>query len=100
MKPIDVMKRALDALYGAIPPPGEEGEEYDDAIRDLSSLIDEMEAVAVQKWQWKETPTKTSWGSTMVLVDLKIDKDHTATLYCEKSQKNKVEAMFCVQPKT
>lgn len=45
-------------------------------------------------WKWFDAPTKTLWGDDMVVADLAIDKDHTASIYCERDQISKVEAMF------
>lgn len=45
-------------------------------------------------WKWHQAPVKTSWGHQMVVADLAIDKDHTVSIYCERDQKAKVEAMF------
>jgi hypothetical protein len=45
-------------------------------------------------WKWHQAPVKTSWGDEMVVADLAIDKDHTVSVYCERNQTAKVEAMF------
>jgi hypothetical protein len=45
-------------------------------------------------WKWHQAPVKTSWGHDMVVADLAIDKDNTASVYCERDQTAKVEAMF------
>jgi len=45
-------------------------------------------------WKWHQAPVKTSWGDGMVVADLAIDKDYTASIYCEREQTTKVEAMF------
>lgn len=45
-------------------------------------------------WKWHQAPVKTSWGDGMVVADLAIDKDHTVSIYCERDQTAKVEAMF------
>ena len=47
-----------------------------------------------EAWKWFDAPVKTQWGSEMVVADLAIDKDHTASIYCERDQTTKVEAMF------
>jgi hypothetical protein len=52
-------------------------------------------------WKWHQAPIKTSWGHDMVVADLAIDKDNTVSIYCERDQTAKVEAMFAppaVQP--
>jgi hypothetical protein len=45
-------------------------------------------------WKWHQAPIKTSWGDEMVVADLAIDKDNTVSIYCERDQTAKVEAMF------
>ena len=45
-------------------------------------------------WKWHQAPVKTSWGHDMVVADLAIDKDNTVSVYCERDQTTKVEAMF------
>jgi hypothetical protein len=45
-------------------------------------------------WKWHRAPVKTSWGHDMVVADLAIDKDNTVSVYCERDQMAKVEAMF------
>jgi hypothetical protein len=49
-------------------------------------------------WRWHQAPVKTAWGHEMVVADLAIDKDHTVSIYCERDQKAKVEAMFTTPP--
>jgi hypothetical protein len=49
-------------------------------------------------WKWQQAPVKTSWGHDMVVADLAIDKDNTVSVYCERDQTTKVEAMFSTQP--
>lgn len=48
----------------------------------------------VSKIEWFPAPIKTQWGHDMVCASIEIDKDHTLTLYCERSQIDKVEAML------
>jgi hypothetical protein len=45
-------------------------------------------------WKWHQAPVKTSWGDGMVVADFAIDKDHTVSIYCERDQTAKFEAMF------
>jgi hypothetical protein len=45
-------------------------------------------------WRWHQAPIKTQWGHEMVVADLAIDKDNTVSVYCERDQTAKVEAMF------
>ena len=59
-----------------------------DAIRESTP------PVAPVTWKWHQAPVKTSWGNDMVVSDLAIDKDNTVSLYCERDQTAKVEAMF------
>ena len=49
-------------------------------------------------WKWHQAPIKTSWGHDMVVADLAIDKDNTVSVYCERDQITKVEAMFSTPP--
>ncbi len=51
-------------------------------------------------WKWHQAPVKTSWGDGMVVADLAIDKDHTVSIYCERDQTAKVEAMFTPPQRT
>ncbi len=44
--------------------------------------------------KWSNAPDRTSWGASMRVADIEIDRDHTLTLYCEASQTAKVDAMF------
>ena len=46
------------------------------------------------KLKWQQAPVKTQWGDEMVVASVAIDKDHTLSLYCERDQAPKVEAMF------
>ena len=49
-------------------------------------------------WKWHQAPVKTSWGHEMFVADLGIDRDHTVSIYCERDQIAKVEAMFTTPP--
>jgi hypothetical protein len=49
-------------------------------------------------WKWHQAPVKTQWGHEMVVADLAIDKDHTASIYCERNQKTRVEVMLTTPP--
>lgn len=51
-------------------------------------------------WKWHQAPVKTSWGDGMVVAGLAIDKDHTVSIYCERDQTAKVEAMFTSPQRT
>jgi hypothetical protein len=75
-------------------------EELEQENRLLRARNDRLEAEAkvlsVQElgWKWFPAPTKTQWGNEMVVTDLAIDKDRTVSVYCERDQTAKVEAMF------
>ena len=47
-----------------------------------------------EPWVWQQAPIKTQWGHDMVVADLAIDKDHTVSVYCERDQTARVEAVF------
>ena len=51
----------------------------------------QQEPVALK---WQQAPIRTAWGDEMVVASVAIDKDHTLSLYCERDQAPKVEAMF------
>ena len=46
------------------------------------------------KLKWQQAPVKTQWGDEMVVASVAIDNDHTLSLYCERDQTSKVDAMF------
>jgi len=48
------------------------------------------------KLKWQQAPVKTQWGDDMVVASVAIDNDHTLSLYCERDQAPKVEAMFAL----
>lgn len=56
----------------------------------LANCIDKRQ----EPWVWMPAPIKTQWGHDMVVADLAIDKDHTVSVYCERDQTARVEAMF------
>jgi hypothetical protein len=61
------------------------------------SAIKQALAAPVQEpvaWKWHQAPVKTSWGHDMAVADLAIDKDNTVSVYCERDQTTKVEAML------
>jgi hypothetical protein len=51
----------------------------------------QQEPVALK---WQQAPVKTQWGDEMVVASVAIDNDHTLSLYCERDQAPKVDAMF------
>jgi hypothetical protein len=57
--------------------------------------VAEQEPVA---WKWHKAPVKTLWGHEMFVADIDIDKDHMVSVYCERDQKTRVEAMFTTPP--
>jgi hypothetical protein len=46
------------------------------------------------KLKWQQAPVRTTWGDEMVVASVAIDKDHTLSLYCERDQTPKVDAML------
>jgi hypothetical protein len=46
------------------------------------------------KLKWQQAPVKTQWGDEMVVASVAIDNDHTLSLYCERDQTVKVNAML------
>jgi len=50
------------------------------------------------KLKWQQAPVKTQWGDDMVVASVAIDNDHTLSLYCERDQAPKVDAMFAQRP--
>ena len=46
------------------------------------------------KLKWQQAPVKTQWGDDMVVASVAIYNDHTLSLYCERDQAPKVDAMF------
>jgi hypothetical protein len=76
---------------------------YKGVVEGVQKLFDDKRAqpAPVQEpvaWKWHQAPVKTSWGNDMVVADLAIDKDHTVSVYCERDQKARVEAMFTTPP--
>jgi hypothetical protein len=83
--------KALDLALEAL--------EYADEMIDTVCVPNAITAIkqarsAQVAWKWHQAPVKTSWGQEMVVADLAIDKDNTVSIYCERDQTNKVEAMF------
>jgi hypothetical protein len=62
-----------------------------EAAREYLRKPAQQEPVALK---WQQAPVKTQWGDGMVVASIAIDKDHTLSLYCERDQTLKVEAMF------
>ncbi len=69
---------------------------YDQAITAIKAALEAKDEPVA--WKWHQAPVKTSWGHEMVVADLAIDKDNTVSVYCERDQTTKVEAMFSTPP--
>jgi hypothetical protein len=70
------------------------GLNYEPVLKDNSNYRLDPPVAEPVAWKWHQAPVKTSWGQEMVVADLAIDKDNTVSIYCERDQTNKVEAMF------
>jgi hypothetical protein len=70
------------------------GLDYEPVSKDNSNYRYDPPVAEPVAWKWHQAPVKTSWGHDMVVADLAIDKDNTVSVYCERDQKAKVEAMF------
>jgi len=86
----EALKLALDDLMA------EYCMERTSFARRVDEIFKQALAAPVQPvaWKWHQAPVKTSWGPDMVVADLAIDKDNTVSVYCERDQTAKVEAMF------
>ena len=73
------------------------GLDYEPVLKDNSNYRYDPPAAEPVAWKWHQAPVKTSWGHGMVVADLAIDKDNTVSIYCERDQTNKVEAMFTLR---
>lgn len=96
---IEVMKQALGALdaYMNASDSQEDARAHtmlSVAAGKLRTAIEEAEKQEPVAWKWHQAPVKTQWGDDMVVADIAIDKDHTVSIYCERDQAAKVEAMF------
>jgi hypothetical protein len=96
------MKEAMKQIIAEIDalPEGLEGY-FSDAFADNLAKVRKALAQPEQEpvaWKWHQAPVKTSWGHDMVVADLAIDKDNTVSVYCERDQTTKVEAMFSTPP--
>jgi hypothetical protein len=77
------------------PQPQEEHHAKDCALLQIPSRdCDCSQNQEQEPWVWQQAPIKTQWGHDMVVADLAIDKDHTVSVYCERDQTARVEAMF------
>ncbi len=84
----EALKLALDALETSMYPQQKQLQ----AITAIKAALEAKDEPVT--WTWHQAPVKTSWGDGMVVADLAIDKDHTVSIYCERDQTAKVEAMF------
>jgi hypothetical protein len=50
--------------------------------------------MSTEAMKWQQAPIRTAWGDEMVVASVAIDNDHTLSLYCERDQTPKVDAMF------
>jgi hypothetical protein len=98
---LNAIKQALAYLEGIHPgnmtPMAEEY--WNKAIATIKQALNDATQLAAQwqepvVWEWHQAPVKTQWGDDMAVADLAIDKDHTVSVYCERDQTTKVEAMF------
>jgi len=110
----EAMKLALEALEGINSADNdrdflgpEECCDLDNAITSLQEALAEPateESLAVQPAAqpqqepvatlWQQAPIRTTWGDEMMVASVAIDNDHTLSLYCERDQTPKVDAMF------
>jgi hypothetical protein len=94
------LKLALEALENELAVDMTNLDEVDKAAEKMVEAIwaiNKALAAPVQEpvvWKWHQAPVKTSWGHEMVVADLAIDKDNTVSVYCERDQTAKAEAMF------
>jgi hypothetical protein len=91
----EALRLALEALETLMI---ERGSIYDKAITAIKAVLEAKDKPVA--WKWHQAPVKTSWGDGMVVADLAIDKDHTVSIYCERDQTAKVEAMFTQPQRT
>jgi hypothetical protein len=73
------------------------GLDYEPVLKDNSNYRYDPPVAEPVAWKWHQAPAKTSWGHDMVVADLAIDKDNTVSVYCERDQISKVEAMFTLR---
>ena len=97
----EAMKLALEALEHMLEDAKQERltvEYWNECVDAITAL---REALAEQPAQqepvalkWQQAPVKTQWGDDMVVASVAIDNDHTLSLYCERDQTAKVDAML------
>jgi hypothetical protein len=92
----DKDRKLRPLIFGDTTPPAATVQEHEPENEPFVSLasVQSAERVEPVAWMWHQAPVKTQWGHNMVVADLAIDKDHTVSIYCEKDQTAKVEAIF------
>ena len=99
------VKLALEALeyiehnYMSLPAPAEKAIT---ALREALTSVPDWASEAIEQpaqqepvaLKWQQAPIRTAWGDDMVVASVAIDNDHTLSLYCERDQAPKVDAMF------
>jgi aerobic-type carbon monoxide dehydrogenase small subunit (CoxS/CutS family) len=99
MTQTEVLRLALEALENWLEfDPENFGEVDKKTITAIKAALEAKDEPVA--WKWHQAPVKTSWGHEMVVADLAIDKDHTASIYCERDQTAKVKAMFTTPQRT
>ena len=89
---IEAMKQALEAWQTSVYGSERHHKAMLLAMTNMGQAIEQAEKQ--EPWVWQQAPIKTQWGDDMVVADLAIDKDHTVSVYCERDQTAKVEAIF------
>lgn len=84
----EAMKLALEGAANYIDALGGDSRKYRQALAEQPA---QQEPVALK---WQQSPIRTAWGDDMVVASVAIDNDHTLSLYCERDQTPKVDAMF------
>ena len=87
----EAMKLALEALETSMYPQQKQLQAITALREALAEQPAQQEPVALK---WQQAPVKTQWGDDMVVASVAIDNDHTLSLYCERDQAPKVDAMF------
>ena len=87
----EAMKLALEALETSMYPQQKQLQAITALREALAEQPAQQEPVALK---WQQAPVKTQWGDDMVVASVAIDKDHTLSLYCERDQAPKVDAML------
>ncbi len=87
----EAMKLALEALETSMYPQQKQLQAITALREALAEQPAQQEPVALK---WQQAPVKTQWGDDMVVASVAIDNDHTLSLYCERDQTAKVDAML------